>query len=500
MLSLNLFLTNQQQKKVQFFQQMESFSDGEYAPHPLSKQLKWNYQPFLQLLQEIDHELISLGETPLLTSDKKIRWRHDAQRNSIFLSFQIQQSVPHQFLVESLVRPETTLQEFSDQRFLSTSTVTRRMRPLVEQLEREGVLVNLAQMSLHGEENVVRLAYIHYLWLTITSLTLYHPESFPEEEQFLSTWADKLRLHVPRQLCWLILVVCRYRNQQNHQLAPAFFGELLFPNVEVGIRDYVAHYVDDPQQVARNVEFINYLIHYYHPVLTPDSEAAQLRLAYYVNKVEQNDPLFLAIAACYEYCLEQLFPTTLSSDDQETCLCNIIGIFLGFSLQKGRLPLFSETKASLPKKLHQQYDAVSLTIHDRLLPELIQIDGMSWIKDVSQELAHSLSRVILPYVEKKPLRFIRIGLVSLQDSTLSLKLFQFLREFPHTEVLLNPAIDCELDLYITSDPNLAPRRDLPCFIVNFLAQDFSADLTRILIDMQSNRHPQKAVSGPIILQ
>lgn len=492
MLSLNLFLTNQQQKKVQFLQQMAAFSDGEYAPHPLSKQLKWNYQPFWQLLQEIDQELVSLGEEPLLTSDKKIRWRHDAQRNSRFISSQIQQSVPHQFLVESLIRPETTLKEFSDQHFLSTSTVTRRMRPLVEQLEREGVLVNLAQMSLLGEENVVRLAYIHYFWLTITSLELYRPEFFPEEEQFLSTWADKLRPHVPRQLCWLILVVCRYRNQQNHSLSPAFFGELLFPTVEVGTRDYLAQYLDDSQQIDRNVEFINYLIHYYHPVLTSDSEAVQLRLAYYANKVEQQDPLFLAIAACNTYCQEQLFPASLSLADQKTCLCNIIGIFLGFSLQKGWLPLFPVTKASLPQETQQQYDAISLAIHDHLQSELTQIGGMSWLQDISHELAHSLSHMILPYVEKKPLRFIRIGLVSLQDSTLSLKLFQFLREFPHTEVLLNPAIDCELDLYITSDPNLAPRCDRPCFIVNFLTHDFSADLTQVLIDMQHNRLPQKA--------
>lgn len=499
MLSWNLFLTSQQQKKVQFLQQMESFSEGEYAPHPLSKQLKWNYQPFWQLLQEIDQELVSLGEAPLLTSDKKIRWRRDTRRNSLFLSFQIQQSVPHQFLVESLVHPETTLKEFSDQHFLSASTVTRRMRPLVEQLEQEGVLVNLAQMSLLGEENVVRMVYIHYLWLTIASLAPYHPESFPEEERFLSTWADKLRIHVPRQLCWLILVVCRYRNEQNHPLPPAFFGELLFPTVEVGTRAYLAQYLDDSQQITRNVEFINYLIHYYHPVLTPDSEAAQLRLAYYANKVEQQDPLFLAIAACYTYCREQLFPASLSLADQKTCLCNIIGIFLGFSLQKGQLPLFAETKAALPKKLHQQYDALSLAIYDYLLSELPQIGGLSWLQDVAHELAHSLSRVILPYVEKKPLRFIRVGLISLQDSTLSLKIFQFLREFPHTEVLLNPAIDCELDLYVTSDPNLAPRRDLPCFIVNFLNHDFSGDLTRVLIDMQYNRLPPKATpSLPMI--
>lgn len=498
MLSLNLFLTNQQQKKIQFLQQMESFPDGEYAPHPLSKQLELNYQPFWQLLQEIDQELISLGESPLLTSDKKIHWRRDAQRNNTFLSLQIQQSVPHQFLLESLTRPATTLNEFADQRFLSKSTVTRRMRPLVEQLEREGVFVNLAQMSLDGEESIVRMTYIHYLWLTISSLSLYEQGYFPEEERFLSTWADNLRIHVPRQLCWLILVVCRYRNEQHHRLLPSFFGELLFPAVEVGIHDYLAQQLDDPQQVVRNVEFINYLIHYYHPVLTPDSEAAQLRLAYYANKLEQEEPLFLAIAACYEYCQNQLFPSTLSQEDRETCLCNIIGIFLGFSLQKEQLPLFSEMKESLSKKLHQRYDSVCTTISSQLA-EVAQHQEIPWIQGISQDLAHSLSRVILPYVEKQPLRLIRIGLVSLQDPTLSLKLFQFLREFPYTEVLLNPAADCELDLYVTSDPNLAPRHDRPRFIVNFLAHDFSEDLTRVLLDLQHNWCPQQTDSIPALI-
>ncbi|MDT2757547.1 helix-turn-helix domain-containing protein [Enterococcus asini] len=485
MLISSLFLTNQQQKKVQFLQQMNSFPDDEYAPHALSKQLKWNYQPFWQLLQEIDQDLVSLGETPLLTSNKKIRWRHNPQRNNIFLSYQIQQSIPHQFLTESLIHPGTSLKEFADQRFLSTSTVTRRMRPLASQLEQEGISLNLAQMYLIGEEHIVRMSYIHYLWLTIASFSLYKQGDFPEEEQFLSTWSEDLRQCVPQQLCWLVLVVCRYRNEQNHHLQQSFFNELLFPTVEVGVRNYLTPQLADFQQVTRNVEFINYFIHYYHPVLTAESEAAKLRLAYYANKVEQKESFFLAIKAFYEYCQNQFLPVSLSKEDRKTCLCNFIGIFLAFSLQKGQFSFFSKTKDSLPKKLMKQYNIVYTAISNQL-SELITDSEMAWLQGVLPELAHTLSLTILPYTEKQPLRTIRIGLVSLQDSILSLNIFQFLKDFPYTEVLLNPSVDCELDLYITSDPKLAPRQDWPCFIVNFLERDFSTDLTQRLLDLQYN--------------
>lgn len=102
----DLFMTNQQQKKVQFFKQMEECPAGEYSVHTLSQKFNSSYPPFLQMLQELDDSLKKLNERPLLIEPSKVYWESDSSRSNTFLIEQVKNSIPYRFLLTSLFYPE----------------------------------------------------------------------------------------------------------------------------------------------------------------------------------------------------------------------------------------------------------------------------------------------------------------------------------------------------------------------------------------------------------
>lgn len=66
-----LFLTPQQQKKIQFFKLMEGYPEGTYSVNTLSQKFKCNYQSFLQMLRELNESLIELKENHSLWRPRK---------------------------------------------------------------------------------------------------------------------------------------------------------------------------------------------------------------------------------------------------------------------------------------------------------------------------------------------------------------------------------------------------------------------------------------------
>lgn len=101
-----LFLTPQQQKKIQFFKLMEGYPEGTYSVNTLSQKFKCNYQSFLQMLRELNESLIELKEKPLFVEASKIYWKSEPSRSNRFLISEVKQSIPYRFILTSLFQPQ----------------------------------------------------------------------------------------------------------------------------------------------------------------------------------------------------------------------------------------------------------------------------------------------------------------------------------------------------------------------------------------------------------
>lgn len=491
MKDVHLFLTNQQQKKIQFFQKMTAFPDGEYPLHSLSKQLGMNYQPFIQLLQEIMADLELIGEPLLSLENRRLHWRNSATRNSAYLHYQLRESIPFQFLASSLFAPEITMADFLKERFLSKSTLQRRMKPLISAFENYGVTVNLSQMTITGEEKRVRMLYIHYLWRVMPAISQWTNLDFAAEKALLNNWAHSLHEQLPSSFAFFILVVTRLRNEAHHFLPAKKPHSLLFSKLEVGITDYLATYLQDEPQIQRNSDFINFLFHYYSPVVVASHTTTQLRLASLESFLHKEEPLGQAVVAILQLC-KDAFPETLSMADWQICRSNVFSIFLTYDLAQGPVPLFYEAEthaleAALPYK--KEFFSALKTLDQQL--------AVPWLATSHEQLFHALASTLLPFFQRKPLRQLRVGLFLPESFVSTMTLIHFLENFPFVKPKINPLASTAIDFYITTAVEYLPSDATCFFIIDPFEEDYLTRLSNELVACLQNH--RDSTNNPIVI-
>lgn len=479
MKNIPLFLSRQQQRKVLFFQKMADYPDGDYLLHPLSKQLNIHYQPLLQMLREINEELRAIGECSILNEKGQLHWKNDPGRSSTYLKYLLSESIPFQFLISSLFAPDIQMKEFLNKCFLSKSTMQRRMKPLNDEFAKYGISINLSQMALIGDEQVIRMLYVHYLWQVVADIQQWTSHDFSAEEAFLDSWEPQLQTYLPRRLAFLILAISRIRNESNHFLPEQEPQHLLFSQLEIPVTTYLEGYLDDSQQIIRNSEFINFLIHYYPPVTVADSTASRLRTALMESRLQQNIPIYKAMNAVIQW-YEAHLPDTFRKTDRQICRSNIIGIFLTYELTKGPIPLVYEPKI----ENRQLFDTLPPLEEELLylLKGLSRELSLSWLSEVHAEISHSLFLSLLPFLEQTPMHQLQVGLFLPGEFADSIRLLRFLENFSFVEVQLNPTNWDSIDLYITSEARLVPHKDTTIFVVSPFDRNYLERLTCTLID------------------
>ncbi|GCF95304.1 hypothetical protein NRIC_31950 [Enterococcus florum] len=480
----DVLLTNTEKKKIDFFYRMETVPVGEYTIHTLSKKLKMNYVFLQQLLLDLDKELIEIGEQPLLIDQKKkLLWDKEASRLDNYLVHLWHRSIPYQFLLWSLVYPEKKLADFCAVHSISETTAVRRLKPFVTYLSRYEITVNVASMQLTGRESILRLMYIKFLWICSSGTDLsMAKQSFEAEKKLAQELAAELQDHIHQQLVFLLLGVCRLRNETGNWLAVTPFEELLFPKAEQQVRTYLKSFLEDSLQVTRNVEFINYLIYYYPYAIDCQSQAAQPLLMYYQKNLEEGHSLYLAIETFYHQSLLEWMPALEDYKQKETLMSNIITTFLNYSIQKNNVPLlFKPTQEQ--SILHSEQYTVLFPKVKRIVLSLSRRNGLEWMGPISDSMARSLSLALMPFYQldsKKRKR--KVGLVAINDPLQRKQLDYFFKKFDFVETIYDPSPNEAIDLYVTHSADLLTDTQQPYFLIDRLKGHFESELVDFLFD------------------
>ncbi|MDT2600874.1 helix-turn-helix domain-containing protein [Enterococcus hulanensis] len=481
-----LFLTNQQRRKIQFFKLMEGFPEGEYSVNTLSHEFGWNYQPFLQLLREINDTLIELKEDPLLIAASKLYWKSNPERSNHFLVSLVKQSVSYRFIASSLLEPEKKISDFSKEIFVSESTILRRMRPLIDYLAECNIQLNFSKMELTGHEAVIRLFYIKAFWAASLGEDLVKSKlDFTAEDNLLRNLLELFPLHLHPKLIRLMLYVCRLRNDQKKYLNEAPFEDLLFSQTTPQLELYLSEILDSPVQIKRNVEFLNYLFYYYPYSVKKDTQALNPLMLYYAKNVEERDPLCLAIDSFYRYCARELLQDLLDEQEEKILLNNIARTFLGYSIQKKKIPLLFETgnkEQFLQSEIYLElYPAIKKAIH-----KLSRRRKLEWLAAVSESLARTLCLNLLPLFIANDEK-IRVGLVSIPNYLYLQHVVKFLKNLNFIEIVFQPQPDEPIDLFITTFKELLPSQNSDYYMINILNADYKSDLLPRLLAIQNKK-------------
>lgn len=482
----DLFMTSQQQKKIQFLKQMEKCPAGEYSVHTLSQKFHSSYLPFLQMLQELDESLEKINETPLLIEPAKIYWKRDSGRSNTFLIDQVKNSIPYRFLLTSLFYPEKKLKDFSKETFLSESTILRRMHPLIDYLEQCNVRINFSRMELTGQEAVIRLVYIKTLWAASLGKDLmFSPQNFNSEDALLENLTGLLPIHLHPKLARLMLGVCRLRNDQKNYLAEAPFEGLLFSQTKPIFEHYLAELLDSRIQIQRNIEFLNYLFYYYPYCVKQDAESINPMMLYYSRNVEERDPLCLAIDTFYRYCSNELLKQTLSEQEEKILLDNIARTFLNYSIQKKEIPLLFDPGSKedfLQSELYSQlYPAIR-----KMIRKLSRRKQLEWLATVDSSISKTLCLNLLPLFIATNEK-VCVGLVAIPNYLYLQQVVRFLLNFSFVEIVFQPKANEPVDLYITTFKDLLPTDTEDCYLINILNANYKEDLLQRLLTIKNKK-------------
>lgn len=429
-----LFLTPQQQKKIQFFKLMEEYPEGTYSVNTLSQKFKCNYQSFLQMLRELNESLIELKEKPLFVEASKIYWKSEPSRSNRFLISAVKQSIPYRFILTSLFHPQKSLTAFSKETSISESTILRRMRPLIDYLAECNIHLNFSKMALTGHEAVVRLFYIKALWSASLGEDIAKcPFDFTAEDNLLRDLLTLFPLQIHPKLLRLMLCVCRLRNEQNNYLNEAPFDDLLFSQTTPLLELYLSNILDSPEQIKRNIEFFNYLFYYYPYCVKKEPHKVNPLMLYYTKNVEERDPLCLAIDSFYRYCSGELYP---------------------------------EIKKALRKLSRRR--------------------KLEWLATVTDSLSKTLCLSLLPLFIVNDEK-IRVGLVSIPNYLYLQHIVKFLNNLKFIEVVFQPQPDEPIDLFITTFKELLPTQNSDCYLINILNADYTSDLLPRLLAIQNKK-------------
>lgn len=482
----DLFMTNQQRKKVHFFKQMEDYPAGEYSVHTLSQKFNSSYPPFLQMLQELDDSLRKLNEAPLLIEPSKVYWKSDSSRSNTFLIEQVKNSIPYRFLLTSLFYPEKNLKDFSKEIFVSESTILRRLHPLMDHLAKCNIRINFSKMELTGREAVIRLVYIKTLWAASLGEDInFSPLSFEKEEALLNEIHSLLPSHLHPKLARLMLCVNRLRNEQKNYLGEAPFEDLLFSQTKPLLEHYFSSLLDSRIQIRRNIEFLNYLFYYYPYCVKNDGQILNPLMLYYAKNIEERDPLCLAIDAFHRYCSKELLQNTLNEQEEKLLLDNIARTFLNYSIQKNEIPLLFETgnkEQFLQSELYTQlYPAIRKTVR-----KLSRRKQLEWLATVDGSISKTLCLSLLPHFTVTDEK-VQVGIVAIPNYLYLQQVVKFLSNLSFIDIVFQPQADEPIDLFITTFKELLPANTNDYYLINILNADYQSDLLPRLLTIQNNK-------------
>lgn len=481
-----LFLTHQQQRKIQFFKLMEGYPEGEYSVNTLSQKFKCNYQSFLQMLREVNEALIELNESPLFIEASKIYWKSDPGRSNRFLISQVKHSVPYRFIVTSLFHPEKSLADFSKEIYVSESTILRRMHPLMDYLAECNIHMNFSKMAFTGHEAVIRLFYIKALWSASLGEDLGKcPLDFTAEDNLIRDLMSVFALHIHPKLIRLMLCVCRLRNEQKNYLNEAPFDDLLFSQTTQMLEIYLSRTLECPIQITRNIEFFNYLFYYYPYCVRKEPHLVNPLMVYYARNVEERDPLCLAIDSFYRYCSGELLQNVLGEQEEKILLNNIARTFLGYSIQKKKIPLLFETGNKEQFVQSELYCRLYPSIK-KAIKKLSRRKKLEWLATVDESLSKTLCLNLLPLFIANDEK-IRVGLIAIPNYLYLQHVVKFLNNLNFIEIVFHPQPDEPIDLFITTFKELLPSQNSDYYLINILNADYTSDLLPHLLAIQNKK-------------
>lgn len=374
-----------------------------------------------------------------------------------YLEMLLNESIPYQFLLATLITPDLGLDAFCRTNFISRSTLSRKMRKFSQFLESYKLKINYRNFCLEGSEDRIRLFYYYFIYLCHHNLswplTVTKEEAHLQVEKFADFFPQH-GLYVTNIMLTIFSAVSITRIKQKRFVTPNARLDFLFiinPHYDLQrFRDTFDLDQKNGQNEARFIYFICNFFPFYEDPKDPNITKSLAAFQAVSNPVWQFGDRIVAF-------ITDSLQLRLSPEIKNLLLANLYNSLLAFYIFDGPFPNF--VSFIIPSSQHTE---IEIELQNKLylfLKEQTNLPEFLYFKNAILPLAKVIRQILFPLILRvRAQNRLRVAVAAEPNYLLNFNLLNFLRELSFVDTFLYQKEE-EYDLVIstlTTLPTKAP--------------------------------------------
>ncbi|MCA5011548.1 MULTISPECIES: helix-turn-helix domain-containing protein [unclassified Enterococcus] len=467
-----MMLENTDKRKLTLFRLLTLFSEKRYSIKFFESKLDYSYSRVVYLLELIQQDLTDMtGKKVDLLTKSGVHHKQNITYD-MYYQYLITQSIPYKLLISFLYFPEDNLDRFCDKHYQSRTTVVRKSKLLIDYFKHFAIRVNISQLSLSGDERIIRILFYNLIWMTTQGTNLpkikRNPITYDEVSKIVSPYFPDTFSYGARKQISLMLDIVYLRIRKGNILTEKTEIEPYISVPEVYTITHFGNLIKDPDALAAEAQFAAFLL-IASPNFFREGEHRLLLLDSYLE--EHSNSATKLLEEFTVFFRDKFMPVGFSWNNEVILFGNVANILFSHSIIQQRFPtLFHLTDNNIYSKNKYYYQL--FTEFKALFQKISNRKNYAWLKTNIDALSDTLSALLVPLYESfLGNNLIRIALVAESNYLLVEPLTQFIKDIPFVQLVAYKYGEfSSFDFMVTTSSFLIPEDcPLPSFVFRFSA-------------------------------
>lgn len=350
----------------------------------------------------------------------------------------------------------------------------RKSKLLIRYLKQFNIKINTSQLTLYGDERVIRITLYALIWMSSQGTNLPKAKERPiNYERIIETispyFPDSHSYSAQRQIT-LMLDIIYLRIQSGNGLIDKVTIDSYIPlNKTLGEYCF-KDWIKDTNMLEAEIQFAGYLL-----IATPNFFRANddrlTSLNHYLKNQKNNATKLLEEFT--NFFSEKFLTEVFSWEDEPILFGNVVNILFSTAIIEKPFPtLFHMINHSLYAKNEHYY--LLFTNFKIFFQKIAKRKNFSWLKNSIDQLSDSLAALLVPLYETfQTDNIVRIALIAESNYLLVQPLSQFMEELHFVKLVAYEYGEfSNFDFIVATSSSLIPSEcNLPSFVFRFSADN-----------------------------
>lgn len=390
----NIVLTSFNKKKFNLYGILCNLTLKKHSINYISSLTPYSNKSVRNLLQSIELDLNIFFGLPPIFEGNVLSITSILPSPSRFKEELINRSLTYKAIISIIFYPKKTLEDLAKENFTSISTALRTLFPLKEYFKELNIQFSITNLSLLGDERIIRISLSQILWLISHGNNLpsqFERDSLYEEYQLYKRnfFKDSLTFPISEQVD-LLLTVFYFRTSHNF-----FITEEMPPIFNEWFRDEFAHtsYNNSFSLIQEKERMFLTYTPYYSPIDFNESEQRSLLVK---NILEKEDNIYIRFVNTFKQFYSSFIPNSQISEKTRNLLeRNAVNIIFLYSIFQQRVPTLFDLTDTTTLEKNSDY----IALKEKVAAFIYNIErrkDFRFIKNNREQAIHTITALLLP--------------------------------------------------------------------------------------------------------